>query len=888
MRVADAVLLLTKLVSLSSFLSFFLPVSPPFFLLRYLLLSKATVTLMGGTTILDSLIKVVSRASPLIFAPLRIQMAFVLQYNLTRNNGNPDECEWMENPLSGGTGTPGRVGNVSASSEEDVALETNSSMQLMLTRSKNNIRVVSNRVATAVKQAVRDRADDDRAEYYKPVPLSLFALVIFPTALVCLVAMIRLATWGVCNGEPWNNSTVCLTPSYPVFGHNASCSCNVIGFIESEVSPAYCNAPSQVQQRETLAHMATHAQHTSTVIVRLGCNASIAAANVLLDESSALAVLILDIDARSNIRAVSSFEADQRGGQGLRLDLLKPALVTFQLIYVESLDLRFLSLLTNLREVIFEGRGGSTAAEEVSRTDFSRLTNLFRLRLSNCALRAVPTTLWGLTNLIRLDLNHNKLTHMPSSLGRLTNMKQIALQMNELTFLPPQIAMLQKLTMLRAYNNKLTAMPKEMNELVGLNSMDLDNNLLTSLEQLGDWWPALTYLSVRSNGLTALELGDWPALTLLDASSNSLTALELGDRPALTHLAVSSNSLTALALGHWPALTYLAVSSNGLAALKLGDWPALTLLDVSSNGLTALELGDWPSLTYLDLAHNKLSFLELGGLPAQLDFLGLHHNSLQALPPSFFQLTAMTVLELHNNQLTVIPDLIGGLTLMEKMDLSNNNLLTLPGTIGRLSTLKTLNLEYNRLTRFPKDLSKMVKLLSLSLHSNLFTQCPPSVVQLAGLKYLDLGNQSIATCELDQDVAATVAVPENETMVVLGCNPICSSQKARKSIVLGLRWFATCNASMSLPSILVNRGGTPASYNLGACEGDCDNDSHCAAGLKCFQRENREKIPGCREGGSGDTGHYDYCYDPAASDTGGTTCIACSAGKYQTAEGNCV
>ena len=44
----------------------------------------------------------------------------------------------------------------------------------------------------------------------------------------------------------------------------------------------------------------------------------------------------------------------------------------------------------------------------------------------------------------------------------------------------------------------------------------------------------------------------------------------------------------------------------------------------------------------------------------------------------------------------------------------------------------------------------------------------------------------------------------------------------------------------------------------GMCEGDCDKDSDCDAGLKCFQRDGKEAVPGCS--GSGKKG-WDYCVD---------------------------
>merc|ERR1719271_1732885 len=49
--------------------------------------------------------------------------------------------------------------------------------------------------------------------------------------------------------------------------------------------------------------------------------------------------------------------------------------------------------------------------------------------------------------------------------------------------------------------------------------------------------------------------------------------------------------------------------------------------------------------------------------------------------------------------------------------------------------------------------------------------------------------------------------------------------------------------------------------------GECDNDGQCKDGLKCFQRDDGETIPGCTGPGAGKD--WDYCYDP--SWTPGTT-----------------
>lgn len=63
---------------------------------------------------------------------------------------------------------------------------------------------------------------------------------------------------------------------------------------------------------------------------------------------------------------------------------------------------------------------------------------------------------------------------------------------------------------------------------------------------------------------------------------------------------------------------------------------------------------------------------------------------------------------------------------------------------------------------------------------------------------------------------------------------------------------------------LINKGVNPdtSKNKLGKCEGDCDNDSDCKPGLKCFQRNGKTPVPGCIAGGPGDKTDYDYCYDP--------------------------
>ena len=61
-----------------------------------------------------------------------------------------------------------------------------------------------------------------------------------------------------------------------------------------------------------------------------------------------------------------------------------------------------------------------------------------------------------------------------------------------------------------------------------------------------------------------------------------------------------------------------------------------------------------------------------------------------------------------------------------------------------------------------------------------------------------------------------------------------------------------------------------------ACQGDCNYDSDCAGKLQCFQRSGNEAVPGCKIGGSGDRTEYDYCYEPFLISKGKDGCTSSS------------
>jgi len=71
-------------------------------------------------------------------------------------------------------------------------------------------------------------------------------------------------------------------------------------------------------------------------------------------------------------------------------------------------------------------------------------------------------------------------------------------------------------------------------------------------------------------------------------------------------------------------------------------------------------------------------------------------------------------------------------------------------------------------------------------------------------------------------------------------------------------------------------------YPLQLCEGDCDYNSNCEAGLVCFGRNGYSPIPGCN--GVGVQG-YDYCAIPDITDFGPSAHISHS--PLEICEGDC-
>ena len=108
-------------------------------------------------------------------------------------------------------------------------------------------------------------------------------------------------------------------------------------------------------------------------------------------------------------------------------------------------------------------------------------------------------------------------------------------------------------------------------------------------------------------------------------------------------------------------------------------------------------------------------------------------------------------------------------------------------------------------------------------------------------------------CDEDSDCATGLKCKQREAgEAVPGCNGFNFPQ-------FDYCYDPSCDAS--LPP-LDSSSGQHGSTDMPLCSGDCDEDTDCAQGLQCFQRDGREPVPGCS--GRGVPG-WDYCYNSTAA-----------------------
>jgi hypothetical protein len=154
----------------------------------------------------------------------------------------------------------------------------------------------------------------------------------------------------------------------------------------------------------------------------------------------------------------------------------------------------------------------------------------------------------------------------------------------------------------------------------------------------------------------------------------------------------------------------------------------------------------------------------------------------------------------YNNRLTQLPDLTTN-TALRNLRVYNNRLTQLPD-LSKNTALVLLYASGNRLSSWPRSLERLTRLTQLYMQSNRLTNIPALIDRLPRLKFLDVSNNTITARE---SLAATVAVggeaavqsDRNESMLLLGHNPVCAKDGTKGSVVLSEKWFVSCQSQCS-------------------------------------------------------------------------------------------
>ncbi|KAG5849342.1 hypothetical protein ANANG_G00109200 [Anguilla anguilla] len=328
-----------------------------------------------------------------------------------------------------------------------------------------------------------------------------------------------------------------------------------------------------------------------------------------------------------------------------------------------------------------------------------------------------------------------------------------------------------------------------LGRMTHLKTVDLRLNGLRWVQSEGlEAVKQVTYLDLRDNQLTCLDLSSACNLETVHCQRNHLGALSLSGFTLRT-LCASSNRLTTVNIYPVPNhLMHMDLSRNLLEYLP--DWVCdtrkLEVLDVTHNLLSELpsrllgslslrkllagnnqlhrlpDLLDHIPLEALDLQHNKLGELpeSLFCKALNLRYLNVSANSLESVPPSSHteeNLSTLQELYLTGNSLNEdCAALLVGHQHLRVLHMAYNQLQSFPASkLSKFELLEELNLSGNQLKSLPSTVSSCKRLHTLIAHSNHISVFP-DILSLPEIKLVDLSCNELAEILLPDSLPPTL------------------------------------------------------------------------------------------------------------------------------------
>ncbi|CAM1354614.1 T9SS type A sorting domain-containing protein [Tenacibaculum insulae] len=201
---------------------------------------------------------------------------------------------------------------------------------------------------------------------------------------------------------------------------------------------------------------------------------------------------------------------------------------------------------------------------------------------------------------------------------------------------------------------------------------------------------ALTYLNIRQNALTSIDLSNNTQLTIINISYNNLTNIDVSTNIQLEVLYAQDNTINTIDFTNNAQLRAIKLNDNNLTSIDVTNLSVLNELSISRNTINTLDVSSNLSLWNLYAEECGLSTIDLSNNNL-LEELYINNNTLTAL--SISNMPNLIEFQAADNMLSNV-DLSNNLEL-ESVWLSNNTITTIDASAN--TNLNYLIVENNNL-----------------------------------------------------------------------------------------------------------------------------------------------------------------------------------------------
>ena len=310
--------------------------------------------------------------------------------------------------------------------------------------------------------------------------------------------------------------------------------------------------------------------------------------------------------------------------------------------------------------------------------------SIVSIDLSNNGLNGIiPYEFSNLTKLTSLNLSNNSITDISSGVANLIYLRNLNLERNWLTSIPDELWTLRRMTGLNIRYNGLTTLPGS----------------LTGLINLETWGLFVWYNYMSDTSSMSAELLNFINAKAEDNRQTTQNISQSTTRAALIALYTATDGDNWINKDNRWVGSYC--SRRGIICDGNNDVTSISLGGNNLVGDIPADISQLIKLSYIDIGINNITSIpdEITNLPL-LNVLYLQQNNISSLPNAIGNLTGMTILYLSNNALTSFPESLTGLINITPGSLSvwNNHIIDTSSMSPELLNFINTNAEVDRQT----------------------------------------------------------------------------------------------------------------------------------------------------------------------------------------------